>query len=142
MMKLTAAPEWAFPEPDSKAHKLLMLMADGEPVSEDLMAREVGKHWGRAIQTLRDERHLWRLIPILDPSGLIKARRLDPRHLSGCPNQDHRARAERGAELARLSHKDAMDGHARLPRAIRTLEERRRELAELVKQDAPTEAEA
>ncbi|MFM5230819.1 hypothetical protein ACET9H_16380 [Aeromonas media] len=142
MMKLKAAPEWAFPRAGTKAHKLLMLMADGEPVSDEVIAREVGKHWERAIQTLRGEPHLWRLISILGPDGLIDARSLDQRHLSGCPDQDHRARAERGAELASLSHKGAMDGHARLPRTTRTLEERRRELAELERKDAPTEAEA
>lgn len=140
--KLKEVPLGAIPKIGTTPHKLLMLLLSRNVVSEDDIAYQLGLNYRGPLQRLMGSacQH-WNILAIHGEDGLIKGRKLDPRHLSGDPHQDALARAERKAALAAKSHRDAMMGRVREPKALNRRVTAREEL-KVLKENAPVETEA
>ncbi|MCE0557408.1 hypothetical protein [Motilimonas sp. E26] len=125
------APDKAIPKPKAQAYKYLSALINNDEVSElDLLIMFKGSQ--RApLQKLEGDRHeYWNIIPI-KKNGVIVARKLDPRHKSGCPNLDAEARQERKVELREVSRKQAESESKRLPKAIVQYEQAVEEASQL-----------
>lgn len=140
--KLKGVPLVAIPKVGTNPHKLLMLLLNNSEVSEDNIARAIGRNYRSPLQHLMGStfQH-WNVLAVRGEDGLIKGRKLDPRHLSGSPQQDAMARAERKAALAAKSHRDAMMGRVREPKALNRRVIASEEL-KVLKENAPVETEA
>ncbi|MGL4712714.1 MAG: hypothetical protein ACRCWP_09195 [Shewanella sp.] len=121
---LQTAPANSIPRSDTRAYKLLALLASGEPVPEARILADLGWHYRSPLQRLmKGACEFWNIIPVYDDKGVIEARRLDCRHLSGDPMLDARARAERRLELARMSFAQSIHEKARTGKASAELAE-------------------
>lgn len=139
---LKGAPIAAIPKFGTNPHKLLMLLLSGDEVNEDDIAREIGRNYRGPLQHLMGPtfQH-WNVLAVRGEAGLIKGRKLDPRHLSGDEQQDALARAERKVVLAAKSHHDAVMGRVRESKALSRRVTAREEL-KVLKENAPVETEA
>lgn len=131
--KYQGVPIEALPATDSKARAMLDLYQKGVDVPEQTLCDLFGRNYRSILQRLRGDAFLnWRFISI-EQSGVIEARKLDSRHLSGDRYQDALARAERKKELKSESHQEAMLGASRVALAYEDLVDAVQKLSELVK---------
>ena len=121
---LKAAPLEAIPKQFSYSYLYLKLLIQ-EQLCESIFLSEkkalevLGKDPRSARQRLMNEAsNFWNIIPVYDDKGLIIGRKLDPRHLSGDPELDQAARRERQKQLRVISHKQAVQGRKREPKAF------------------------
>ena len=142
MIPTLAAPADAYPRNNSRARLLLTLLLDGREVPEAELCRKLGHTYRSAIQRLAGDRYCWRIINVLDDEGLISARKLDPRHLTGCPTDDGRARLERLNELKAVSHQQAMRERQRAAKSALELQHAKERLVRFEQENAPSEPEA
>lgn len=113
------APACAIPKTNTKAYRLLALLAKGEPVPEVHILIELGGNNRSQLQALKSKRcGYWNLIPEYNDKGIIISRTLDTRHLSGDPMLDARARSERRLELANESLRLSINEQARANKAF------------------------
>jgi hypothetical protein len=121
---LKTSPVSAIPKANTKAYRLLALLANGKPVPEIHILIELGGNCRSQLQALKNDTYgHWNIIPEFDDKGIIVSRRLDPRHLSGDPMLDARARAERRVELKRESLTLSIHEKARTSKARAELSE-------------------
>lgn len=126
-------PTEAIPAIGTNARKMIDLYQAGDEIQEQSLCDIFGRNYRSILQRLRGDAFLhWRFIPI-EKNGVIEARRLDSRHLSGDRYQDALARAERKKELKTESHQEAMLGASRVVPAYEDLIEATQKLAELEK---------
>lgn len=119
---IKTAPASAIPKANTKAYRLLALLANGEPVPEVHILIELGGNCRSQLQALKNDTYgHWNILPEYSDKGIIVSRRLDPRHLSGDPMLDARARAERRIELARESLAQSIHEKARTDKAMAEL---------------------
>ncbi len=119
-----------------------MTTTSGNEVSEDEIAREIGRNYRGPLQHLMGSTfQYWNVLSVRGEDGLIKGRKLDPRHLFGDPQQDALARAERKVVLAAKSHQDAVMGRVRESKALNRRVTAREEL-KVLKENTPVETEA
>ncbi|MFM5469166.1 hypothetical protein [Aeromonas sp. R1-2] len=139
MIRNLAAPASAYPKKNTRARLLLTMLLDGQEVPEKELCRRLGHTYRSAIQLLEGARYQWRIINVINDEGIITARKLDPRHLTGCPTDDGRARLERLNELREKSHQRALSENQRLERAALELRHANERLAQFEKENAPAE---
>ncbi len=142
MIPTIAAPAAAYPRKNSRPRLLLTLLLDGQEVPDAELYRKLGRNFRSAIQRLAGDRYSWRIINVLDDEGVISARKLDPRHLTGCPIDDARARLERLNELKAKSHQQAMRERQRTARSALELQHAKERLVRFEQENAPSELEA
>jgi hypothetical protein len=124
-------PQNAIPEVGTIDRAMLDMFMTGEAIPEQTLYDEFGRNCRSYLQKLRGDRYShWRFIEIKE-NGVIEARYLDPRHLSGDRYLDSLARAERRKELRKESHIEAMNGASRIQQAYKELEEATEELEAL-----------
>lgn len=129
-------PQAAIPAVGTIDRAMLDMFMAGETVPEQALCEEFGRNYRSYLQKLRGDRfHHWRFIDVKE-HGVIEARYLDPRHLSGDRYLDALARAERRKELKKESHTEAMSGASRVQQAYKDLEAANEEL-EALKNNAP-----
>ncbi len=115
---IKTVPQSAIPKTNTKAYRLLLLLSTGEEVMEEQILLELGGNCRSQLQALQNATYdHWNIIPIHNDKRLIVGRKLDPRHLSGNPKLDERARAERRMALAGTSLIQAVHEAARTPKA-------------------------
>lgn len=140
---IKTAPASAIPKTNTKAYRLLALLAKGYPVPEVHILIELGGNNRSQLQELRNSRYeYWNIINERNDKGRIISRRLDPRHLSDDTKLDARARAERRLQLANVSFKQAVTEQARAEKAHAELGDAEAHLNELQKENALAEAKA
>lgn len=123
----------AIPAIGTNARKMLDLYQTGEEVQEQSLCDIFGRNYRSILQRLRGDDFLhWRFISI-EVKGVIEARMLDSRHVSGDRYQDALARAERKKELKSESHQEAMLGASRVVSAYEALVDATQKLVELEK---------
>lgn len=143
LLLLKTAPPTVIPKTNTKAYRLLVLLAKGEPVPEVSILIELGANFRSQLQTLRNDTYgYWNIIPEFDGKGIIINRRLDPRHLSADSMLDARARAERRLELANESLKQSLNEQARTNKAFAELIEAEAHFYGLGIENALAEAKA
>lgn len=139
LLLLKTAPASAIPHVNSKSYKLLALLAKGDPVPEVHILIELGGNNRSQLQALKGEQYeYWNIINERNDKGIIVSRSLDPRHVSGNPKLDARARAERRLQLASDSLKQAINEQARASKAFAEWSEAEAHLEALQKENAPT----
>jgi hypothetical protein len=110
------APATAIPNVNTQAYKALCLLATNRliPTKEELLNKQLSCTRS-AINSLMTESHgCWNIINVTKKgSTKILARMLDPRHISGDPQQDAAARRERLKNYKSASHKEAKQGRIR-----------------------------
>ncbi|WP_429149789.1 hypothetical protein [Aeromonas veronii] len=107
MVQNHCAPSWSFPRLNTQSYMMLTLLLTGEVIAETEICRIFGHNYRSVIQSLGGRRYCWRIENVLDAKGDIAGRKLDPRHLSGVPYQDIKARLERAVELKKKSANQA-----------------------------------
>ncbi|VFB08635.1 Uncharacterised protein [Aeromonas salmonicida] len=142
MIPTLAAPTDSYLRKNSRARFLLTLLLDGREVPEAELCRKLGHTYRSAIQRLAGDRYCWQIINVLDDEGLISARKLDPRHLTGCPTDDGRARLERLNELKAVSHQQAIRERQRAAESALELQHAKELLVRFEQENAPSEPEA
>lgn len=118
---LKASPLEAIPNANVAAYRLLVELCDGEEHDRDnlTLKTRLGETLRSALQSLRGRDYGYWLIHSIPVKGSRKTRlQLDPRHLSGEPEQDLKARIERRKQLGKESHKQARQGRVREPKAF------------------------
>lgn len=131
-----AAPATAIPKSNTKAYRLLVMLLSGELPEVHLLI-SLGGNCRSPLQALMNGTHdYWNIIPVYDHKHRIIARKLDPRHLSGDPMLDARARAERRYDLANDSLKQSIQEQARVNKAFAELIDAEANLLELQKENA------
>ncbi len=117
-------PAYTIPKLGTKAYRLLVLLADGNAVNNEHILNSLGGNYRSQLQALQNKRYgFWNIIAEYDDKGIIVSRKLDPRHLSGEPKLDARARAERRVELAKESLEQSIHEKARVSKARAELSE-------------------
>lgn len=118
----SAVPLEAIPKSNTKAYRLLLILADGKEHDRNRLILDplLGESMRSALQDLRGDKLLHWLIhsSVCKRTG-AKTIQLDPRHLSGDTEQDAEARRERRKQLKEVSAKGATQGRIREPRALR-----------------------
>lgn len=133
-----AAPLNAIPRLDSQPFVLLSILADGQVHTRESLVLQplLGESLRSAIQSLRgDGLRNWHIISVPLDNGKTGLQ-LDPRHLLGDPELDSAARRERRKQLKRKSHKDAVQGRKREPKAFKELSEAEKEFLKGLGQSA------
>ena len=116
-VKLQSVPAHTIPPIGSKHRIMLELYLDGKEVRESDLTPKLGRNFRGIFQALTGDRFgHWHFIDVIE-NGIIEARYLDKRHLSGDYNQDKTARAERKIILKSKSHKVALLGASRVPKS-------------------------
>lgn len=118
------------PEQNSNAYKLLKALADGKPHQRNNLAlsTDLGETMRSALQQLRSKSYGYWLIHSVKIEGTKKTLlQLDPRHLSGDTDKDRAARRERRKELGTESHKQAVQGRKREPKAFKEMTDAKKE---------------
>lgn len=121
---LKGAPVNAIPKSNTKSYHLLAVTIDGLPHKRNklILDPKLGESMRSALQDLRGDKLCHWLIHSdiceLTGEGTIQ---LDPRHLSGDPEQDAAARRERRKQFKEVSAKEASQGRIREPKAIREM---------------------
>lgn len=116
-------PTHSIPSIGTKARKYLDLLFEGVVKESEAMLLFNGNQRS-PIQELGGDRFgNWSIETIENDYGIITARKLDDRHLSGDPNLDAEARKQRRKTLKETSHKQAKQGRIREPRASKELAE-------------------
>ncbi|WP_417667646.1 hypothetical protein [Pseudidiomarina sp.] len=110
------------PAQGCKAHILINMLTDTEVLTEQAILNQIGSNYRSPLQQLEGDRYGHWLIIRCEHKGQ-KAFALDPRHKSGDPLQDRKARAERWVSLKKVSLKQATTETERCPRAKRELQE-------------------
>ncbi|CCQ09297.1 hypothetical protein PALB_1340 [Pseudoalteromonas luteoviolacea B = ATCC 29581] len=118
-----AAPMEYIPKVGTQAHKLLTVLAvDGTAKRAELALDPLfGENLRSPLQKLEGDQFGHWLIHKVD--GVLT---LDPKHLSGDPELDAAARRERRSKLKDKSHKDAVNGRKREPKAFEESTEARK----------------
>ncbi|CUB05374.1 hypothetical protein [Marinomonas fungiae] len=113
------APLEAIPTSKGKApYVVLKMLADGQLLERDELTKVLGETWRWGLQQLRGDRFgYWLIHSIKKPNSRFTVLQLDPRHLSGDAKQDAAARLEARRKLKRTSHKEAVLGGNRVPKA-------------------------
>jgi hypothetical protein len=113
---LFSAPDEAIPNQNTKAYKLLMLLAKGKLCADK--ALDIFRGTERALlNNLKGKKHrYWRIITIKEGNKNI-GYLLDYRHLSGSWYLDQEARTEQAASHTGKSKHKAVQGAVRLPLA-------------------------
>lgn len=125
-LRFSHVPLEYIPEIGTPSYLLLVMLCEGKPIER--WQPTLGESMRSALQILRGDR----LGHWLIHSEKVNGKRpslllLDPRHLSGNPEQDRAARRERKSKLKRVSYLDAELGHKRLPKAYREMSEAQKE---------------
>lgn len=120
------------PNSGTQAYKVLLALVSGIPCSEALLSKAIDRGNTRSpIQQLKNATHgFWNIRNLNERTGKPALYQLDPRHLSGCKEQDRAARRDREIEL-KLESKDLAEKEGqRLPKAqselIKALDEHQR----------------
>ncbi len=121
---LKTAPAKAIPRVNKNPYKMLKLLANGEPI----VIREADKFLNApcrdAVSRLRKDGRLnWSIHTLQNEQGKDVYYQLDPRHLSGCKEQDAKARLHSKIKHKTRSVKQARSEKERLPKAKRELTE-------------------
>ena len=132
MKKLNDLNPCYIPKPNTQAYKLLLLLLEGDKVSEAELTHTFNGRQRSPLQSLGGGSYCWNIINHTNDKGVIFARSLDPRHKSGSKLDDAKARAERKSEYKRDSHKLAKQGRLRESKAFIESVSAKSELADLV----------
>lgn len=120
------APATAIPNVNTQPYKALCLLATNglTPTKEKTLDKYLS-NTRSAIQALMNESHgCWNIIKETEKgSTRVLTRILDPRHLSGDPQQDAAARRERRKNYKVVSHKEAKQGSKRERKAFSEMTE-------------------
>jgi hypothetical protein len=120
----SAVPLEAIPKLNTKAYRLLLILADGIEHDRNRLILDplLGESMRSALQDLRGDKLLNWLIHsgICGQTG-ARTILIDPRHLSGDEEQDAAARRERRKQLKEVSAKEAKQGRIREPKAVREM---------------------
>ncbi|MGY8873100.1 MAG: hypothetical protein ACKVJE_21970 [Pseudomonadales bacterium] len=99
--------------------EVLLILSDGKAHPKSDLLIVIGDDPRSPLQSLGSETHrFWKIDNV--SAGGKGIYQLDPRHLSGCPKADSKARRERMRQLSERSLKQAQRESARLPAAIKT----------------------
>ena len=132
MKKLNDLNPCYIPKPNTQAYKLLLLLLEGDKVSEAELTHTFNGRQRSPLQSLGGGSYCWNIINHTNDKGVIFARSLDLRHKSGSKLDDAKARAERKSEYKRDSHKLAKQGRLRESKAFIESVSAKSELADLV----------
>lgn len=118
------APVSAIPSIQHKsAYITLELLSDGKPHHREEITMKLGEPWRSGLQSLRGDRFgYWLIHSVKSPDSTTTLLQLDPRHLSGDPRKDAAARLERRKQFKQISHREALQGVKREPKAFSELQ--------------------
>lgn len=122
---LATVPAQFIPKLGTQPYRLLIRLLDGEAHKRGVLDRELQLNGNlrSPLQALEGDPLNWNILNISFEGESQTRLKLDPRHLSGDQRQDAAARLERRIELKKASHKEALQGAKREPRAFCELQE-------------------